>query len=219
MGDSLWANRRAAGLELATLLQRWADQAQSTTVIGLPRGGVAVAAAVAEQLHLPLGCWAVRKLSRPLAPEYAVGALAAGGVVVWNPTAISRGNISQREQQQLINAATAEVERRQQRFGQSDARTLQGRRLLVVDDGIATGMTVRAALQALRQCQPSELVLAVPVLDRQLVSELQPLVDAVIAVVAVDNLMAVGTFYDDFRQLSDTDVVNLLAEAKDRATT
>lgn len=214
MGASpfLWANRHAAGLELATLLQRWADQPQSTTVIGLPRGGVAVAAAVAQTLHLPLGSWAVRKLATPLQPEYAIGALAAGGVVVWNREALAAHRISPHEQQQLVAAASTEVERRQQRYGQLNPNHLRGRRLIVVDDGIATGMTVRAALQALRQRFPAELVLAVPVLDRRLVEELKPLVDALVAVVAVDNLRAVGAFYADFGQLSDDEVITLLGE-------
>ena len=213
----LWSNRHAAGLELAALLQRWADQSQNTTVIGLPRGGVAVAAAVAQTLHLPLASWAVRKLAMPLEPEYAIGALASGGVVVWNREALVASHLSQHEQQQLVEVASSELKRRQQRFGQLEAKALLGRRLLVVDDGIATGMTVRAALQALRHCRPAELVLAVPVLDRRLLEELRPLVDALIAVVAVDNLRAVGAFYADFHQLSDDDVMALLAASNANA--
>ena len=212
----LWANRQAAGHELAALLTPWANRGQSTTVIGLPRGGVAVAAAVAERLHLPLGSWAVRKLASPKQPEYALGALAAGGVVVWNPAALACGELNPGLQQQLIEVAESEVKRRQQCFGQDDGKSLRGRHLLVVDDGIATGMTVRAALQALRQCHPAELVLAVPVLDRELVAQLRPLVDQLIAVVAVDHLRAVGAFYADFSQLSDNEVVALLQQARER---
>lgn len=216
LSTPLWANREAAGYELAALLTAWADRGRSTSVIGLPRGGVAVAAAVAERLHLPLGSWAVRKLASAAAPEYALGALAAGGVVVWNPTALASGQLSPVVQHQLIEAAAPEVTRRQQCFGQGDGQSLRGRQLLVVDDGIATGMTVRAALQALRRCQPAELVLAVPVLDRELVADLRPLVDALISVVAVENLRAVGNFYADFNQLSDNDVTALLQQARQR---
>ena len=210
----LWPDRWAAGLELAQSLQAWAGQAETTTVIGLPRGGVVVAAAVAERLRLPLASWAVRKLARANEPEYAVGALAPGNVVVWNPAALAAGTLTPLEQQQLVAAATPELKRRSIRFGDPDGQTLQGRRLLVVDDGIATGMTVRAALQSLRQWEPKELVLAVPVLDQSLVNQLRPLVDALVAVVAVDHLRAVGVFYDHFEQLRDEDVIALLQRAR-----
>jgi predicted phosphoribosyltransferase len=212
----LWRNRQAAGLALADHLQPWRDQPHSTIVIGLPRGGVAVGAAVAEQLHLPLMSWEVRKITQPEEPEYAVGAIACGGAVVWNPAAIAAGALGDGERRLLVAAAARELERRRLLFGDPSAAQLHGKRLIVVDDGIATGMTVRAALQALRQLGPLELVLAVPVLDRQLLPELQPLVDHLIAVLAVDGLRAVGTFYDDFGQLDDGAVLDLLHQARQR---
>ena len=135
----LWKDRRAAGLQLAERLLPWALQAQTTTVIGLPRGGVVVAAAVAEQLQLPLASWSVRKLALPTAPEYALGALAAPDVVVWNPGAWHSARLNAAQQQALVEAARPELERRRQRFGDPDPAALRGRRLLVVDDGIATG--------------------------------------------------------------------------------
>ncbi len=206
----LWKDRRAAGLQLAERLRPWAHQAQTTTVIGLPRGGVAVAAAVAEQLQLPLASWSVRKLALPSAPEYALGALAAPDVVVWNPRAWGATRLNAAQQQALVDAARPELERRRQRFGDPDPAALRGRHLIVVDDGIATGMTVRAALQALRHCDPAELVLAVPVLDQRLVDSLSPLVDALVAVAIVSGLRAVGDYYDDFSQVSDPMVEQLL---------
>ena len=210
---SLWSDRRAAGLELAQRLGAWANQAGSTTVIGLPRGGIAVAAAVAQELNLPLASWSVRKLARASAPEYAVGALAPGGVVLWNPAAPATAALSVQERQQLVSEATSELKRRALRFGDPDSSSLKGRRLIVVDDGVATGMTVRVALQSLRRCEPQQLVLAVPVLDRSLIPQLRPLVDALVTVVAVDGLRAVGAFYDDFAQLSDEAVETLLRQA------
>lgn len=211
---SLWSDRRAAGLELAQLLQPWADCGASTTVIGLPRGGIAVAAAVAQELNLPLASWSVRKLARASQPEYALGALAPGGVVLWNPAARAAAELSPEERQQLVAEATSELKRRALRFADPDATALKGRHLIVVDDGIATGMTVRAALQSLRQCEPQQLVLAVPVLDRSLMPQLRPLVDALVSVVAVDGLRAVGAFYDNFEQLSDDAVQTLLHQAR-----
>lgn len=206
----LWQDRRAAGLQLAEHLRPWAQRAQTTTVIGLPRGGVAVAAAVAEQLQLPLASWSVRKLALPTSPEYALGALAAPDVVIWNPGAWGAARLNAAQRQALVDAARPELERRRQRFGDPDPAALRGRHLIVVDDGIATGMTVRAALQALRRCEPAELVLAVPVLDQCLVSALSPLVDALIAVAIVGGLEAVGCYYHDFSQVSDRTVEQLL---------
>ena len=206
----LWKDRRAAGLQLAERLRPWAHQARTTTVIGLPRGGVAVAAAVAEQLQLPLASWSVRKLALPSAPEYALGALAAPDVVVWNPGAWGAARLNAAQQQALVDAARPELDLRRLRFGDPDPAALHGRHLIVVDDGIATGMTVRAALQALRRCEPAELVLAVPVLDQRLVSALTPLVNALIAVAIVSGLRAVGEYYDDFSQVSDREVEQLL---------
>ena len=206
----LWQDRRAAGVRLAERLRPWADQAQATTVIGLPRGGVAVGAAVAEQLRLPLASWSVRKLTLPAAPEYALGALAAPDVVVWNPAAWGTARLNAAQRQALVEAARPELERRRQRFGDPDPTVLRGRHLIVVDDGIATGMTVRAALQALRNCGPAELVLAVPVLDQQLVGVLTPMVDALIALALVHDLKTVGQYYNDFSQLSDRTVEQLL---------
>lgn len=216
MSLPLWRDRDAAGQDLALALRHWAGQARNTTVIGLPRGGVAVAATVAEQLQLPLCSWAVRKLARPSAPEYAVGAIASGGCVVWNPAALIDGSLDAQEQQHLIDSATPELERRAELFGDPAADRLQGRRLLVIDDGIATGMTVRAALQSLRSCEPSQLVLAVPVLDRSLLPQLRPLVDVLIATAIVDRLRAVGAFYEDFAQLDDLTVIRLLQAARIR---
>jgi putative phosphoribosyl transferase len=209
----LWKDRRAAGLELAERLRPWAQQALTTTVIGLPRGGVAVAAAVAERLQLPLASCSVRKLALPAAPEYALGALAGQGVVVWNPASWGPARLSEGQRQALVDAARPELERRRQRFADPEPSSLRGRSLIVVDDGIATGMTVLAALQALRRCEPAELVLAVPVLDQRLVSELSPLVDALVAVAIVNGLRAVGDYYDDFSQVSDR-MVELLLQTK-----
>lgn len=206
----LWPDRWTAGIALAERLQRWRDGSDTTTVIGLPRGGVAVAAAVAQQLHLPLRCWSVRKLASPQEPEFALGAIASGGTVVWNQAALARTTLSRVEQERLVAAAMPELRRRQRLFGEARPADLGGRDVIVVDDGIATGMTVRAALLALRRCQPAHLVLAVPVLDAELVDALRPLVDELVAVIAVPGLYAVGAFYDDFSQLSDADVQALL---------
>ncbi|MEB3172801.1 MAG: phosphoribosyltransferase family protein [Cyanobacteriota bacterium] len=209
-----WSDRTAAGVALARLLEAWRGRHDDTTLIGLPRGGIAVAAAAAQELQLPLASWAVRKLVVPSQSEYAIGALAAGDTVVWNTAALRQFGLSPERQQQCIAAERPELMRRQRLYGDPPAASLRGRQLIVIDDGIATGMTVQAALQALQHTEPQALVLAVPVLDRQVVQTLQPLVDQLITIEVVDDLQAVGAYYDDFSQLTDDAVLALLAHAK-----
>jgi putative phosphoribosyl transferase len=214
MATICWSDRWAAGVALAQQLGHWHHRHGAATVIGLPRGGVVVAAAVARDLNLPLASWAVRKLALPAAPEYAVGALAAGPVVVWNRSSGVLERLSQVQRDALVAAALPDLERRQQRFGDPTAAELQGRQLLVVDDGIATGMTVEAALTSLRRVQPARLVLAVPVVDQRLIPHLSAQVDELITLVAAQDLRAVGAFYNNFAQVDDAAVEELLARGR-----
>lgn len=171
-----------------------------------------MAAAVAQELQLPLATWSVRKLAHPAAPEYAIGAMAPFGVVLWDPVAVRRCGLSPEQQQGLLEEQRQELERRQLLYGDPSAESLRGRHLLVIDDGIATGLTVRAALHSLRGTEPASLLLAVPVVDRRVVPQLQPLVDELVALAVVDRLRAVGEWFGHFEQLSDQQVLALLAQ-------
>ena len=209
-----WSDRTAAGVELAARLEPWRHQAESTVLVALPRGGVAVAAEIARQLHLPLTTWAVRKLALPTNPEFAIGALAPGDVVLWDP-ATSRGLINDPDlRRTILERETRELQRRQQVFGDAPAELLRNRQLIVVDDGIATGLTVRAALLSLRQLRPERLILAVPVVATRVLQQLRGLVDDAVVLAAVDDLIAVGCHYFRFEQLSDAEVINLLAACR-----
>jgi len=208
----LWRDREAAGRELAG---RWLSLKgrPDTLLIGLPRGGVAVAAAMADVLELPLGTWAVRKIADPAWPEFAIGAVAPGGVVLWGePGAEALRNNDQLRQ--LVRQQQAELLRRQNRYGDPDPRSLAGLHLVVVDDGIATGLTARAALVSLRRLAPASLNLAVPVVDRRVVPDLEPLVDQLEVLAMVTHLEAVGQWYERFEQLDDTAVLALLARSR-----
>jgi putative phosphoribosyl transferase len=209
----LWRDRREAGRQLARLLAAWRGHPQAL-VIGLPRGGVAVAAEVAEQLHLPLATWAVRKLAHPAAPEVAVGAIAPGGVLIWDEPYLRQVHLDPLLRRQLVAQQDDELRRRQRLFGDPLVSSLRGRPLLVVDDGVATGLTVRAALQSLRQATPSHLVLAVPVIDQLVAARLRPLVDDLVALAEVDGLLAVGAWYERFEQLDDAQVKALMDAGK-----
>jgi putative phosphoribosyl transferase len=207
----LWRDRKAAGRELA---EHWADLRgrKDTLLIGLPRGGVAVGAAMADVLALPLATWAVRKITAPDWPEVAIGAVAPGGVVLWGLPEQDTG-LSHQQLAQLVRQQQAELLRRQSRYGDPDPRSLAGLHLVVVDDGIATGLTARAALLSLRRLGPASLGLAVPVVDRRLVPELEPLVDRLEILAVVPHLQAVGPWYERFEQLDDSTVIQLLAMA------
>lgn len=209
----IWSDRAAAGQELAARLHAWAHR-RDTTLVALPRGGVAVAAEIAQALELPLTTWAVRKLALPTSPEFAIGAIAPGGVVLWDP-ASSRGLINYPDLRRLIlEREGQELQRRQRLFADAQPEQLRGRQLILVDDGIATGLTVRAALLSLRQLQPEGLILAVPVVTHRVLQQLRTLVNGAVALAPVDDLLAVGCHYRRFEQLSDNDVLHLLASCR-----
>jgi len=206
----LWTNRHQAGLALADAFTDRQGLGQDTILLGLPRGGVPVAAAMAARLRLPLTTWSVRKVADPAWPELAIGAVAAGGVVVWRDGEGAIRRATTATMHGWLRAQQQELRRRQLLFGDPPAEQLRGRHLIVVDDGIATGMTVKAALLSLRQLEPASLDLAVPVVDRNVAAELSPLVDRLVALAVVDDLEAVGLWYVHFEQLGDEQVLALL---------
>ena len=206
-----WDSRQAAGLALAERLRAWRDH-PGALVIGLPRGGVVVAAEVASALHLPLASWAVRKLGHPADPEVAIGAIAPGGVVLWDLPCLRRLGLSPQQQARLVADQRRELERRQCLFGDPGVAVLRDRPLLVVDDGVATGLTVRAALASLRQGQPRRLVLAVPVIDGAVATSLEPALDGLVALARLRSLRSVGGCYRHFDQVGDATVLALLAQ-------
>ena len=212
----LWPSRREAGQALAQRLRAWRDQ-PGALVIGLPRGGMAVAAELAAALRLPLASWAVRKLGHPADPEVAIGAIAPGGVLLWDRASLHQLGLSAKQQAQLLADQQRELERRRQLFGDPEPATLRDRALLVVDDGVATGLTVRAALASLRQCKPRRLVLAVPVIDVAVATSLEPALDGLVALARVRGLRSVGAWYHHFGQLDDSAVLALLAAHRGQA--
>ena len=142
----------------------------------------------------------------------AIGAVAPGGVVLWGAAEQATG-LSQRQLAQLVRQQQAELQRRQSRYGDPDPRSLAGLHLVVVDDGIATGLTAKAALLSLRRLGPASLGLAVPVVDRRLVPELEALVERLEILAVVPHLESVGPWYGRFEQLNDNAVIQLLARA------
>jgi len=202
-------NRAQAGAELAELLGAY--RGVDGVVLGLPRGGVPVAAPVASALGLPLDAYVVRKLGVPGHEELAMGAIATGGVVVWNEDVLEMVRVSDERRQAAVARERAELERREIAYrGDRPPLVVRDRVMLVVDDGLATGATMAAAVAALKADAPASIVVAVPVAPLAAVQAFESVVDDVVVVAVPDHFGAVGEWYDDFRATSDDEVVALL---------
>jgi putative phosphoribosyl transferase len=207
-----FANRREAGRALAEQLSHYRGAA-GLLVLALPRGGVAVGFEVAAALQAPLDVFVVRKLGFPGHEEFAIGAIASGGVQVLNETAA--GQVSHENLATVVAREQAELQRREALYrGERPPLELAGRTVIVVDDGLATGATMRAALQAVRQRQPARLIAAAPVGARDTCMALRGEADEVVCAATPEPFRAVGLWYRDFPQASDEEVRRLLAQAQ-----
>jgi predicted phosphoribosyltransferase len=203
-------DRTNAGQRLADLLRRY-EGLDDGIVLGLPRGGVPVASAVASSLGLPLDVAIVRKLGVPGYPEVAFGAIASGGIEVLNPSVIASAHIDEASIERVRLEQSLELARRERAYrGDRPALQLTGRTVIVVDDGTATGATMRAAVEALRAAEPERIIVAVGVAPPDVVRQLNKLADEVVAVLTPRNFMAVGAWFDDFTQTTDSEVIELL---------
>ncbi len=209
---SLFLDRADAGRRLARALAGYKDM--HPVILALPRGGVTVAAEVAAALQAPLDLLIVRKVGVPMQPELAMGAVVDGRqpIVVRNEEVIRLAGVTEAEFEAACAAEIAEIERRRRRYLAGRRRAaIEGQVVVVVDDGIATGASVRAALRALRSRGPKELVLAVPVAPPDARDMLRGDADAFICLETPPRFGAIGYFYDDFTQVSDEEVVATLA--------
>ncbi|HEY6022629.1 MAG TPA: phosphoribosyltransferase [Pseudolabrys sp.] len=214
-----FTDRNDAGQQLARALASY--KGRRPVVLALPRGGVPVAAKVAEALDAPLDLLLVRKIGVPFQPELAMGAVVDGvsPVTVRNDDVISLSGVTEQEFAAARDRELAEIERRRKTYiGSRPHPDLAGHVVIVVDDGIATGATTRAALQALRLRKPSKLVLAVPVAPTDTLRALKDEADEIVCLEDYENFGAIGLFYSDFRQVSDGEVIELLARHPVKAT-
>ncbi len=212
--EILFEDRRDAGRRLAERLAPYAEE--RPVVFALPRGGVPVGAEVSRSLGAPLEVIVSRKLGAPGQPEFGIGAVTPGGVRVLNERTVRALGIEEDYLQMVSTRELAEAERRLRLF-RGEGRPypdLEGRTAILVDDGLATGVTARAALLALRRMNPQRLVLAVPVCAVQTAELLRPETDELICLLAPADLEAVGLWYRNFEQTSDEEVVRLLEQAR-----
>lgn len=211
----LFRDRTEAGRVLAGKLMRYANR-PDVLVLALPRGGVPVAYEVAQALHVPLDVFLVRKLGVPGREELAMGAIASGGLRVLNEDVVRALDIPEEEIERIAAAEGQELERRERAYRDDrPVPDVRGRIIILVDDGLATGSTMRAAVAALRQRQPARIVVAVPVGSADTCAEFQSEADEAVCARTPEPFYAVGLWYDDFSQTSDEEVHKLLEGAAD----
>src|ERR1051325_6549007 len=211
--EGAFPNRAEAGRLLAVKLSKYSGR-DDVIVLGLPRGGVPVAYEVAQALRVPLDVFIVRKLGVPGFEELAAGAIASGGVRVLNPDVLN----ALPNAEEIVDAVTqreiAELERREQEYRDNrPAPELREKTVILIDDGLATGATMRAAVKALRQRGAAEIVVAVPVGPPDTCREFEDVADEVVCASAPESFQAVGQYYEDFSQTSDDEVRALRARA------
>ncbi len=210
----IFQDRESAGRQLAGRLERYRDD-RTALILALPRGGVAVAFPVSLVLRLPLDVFITRKLGAPGNPEYAIGAVAETGTVFYNKAALALYSLSQRDLDAAIQVQRDEIARRQRLYRKGrPAPVLTGRTIILVDDGLATGATFFASVEAIRSSNPCRLIGAVPVGPRETIEEATGLVDEMVVLSIPEGFFAVGQAYIDFTQVEDADVVRYLDAAE-----
>jgi predicted phosphoribosyltransferase len=208
-----YRDRREAGKSLAELLRGYAGR-DDVVVLALPRGGVPVGYEVAKALRAPLDVFTVRKLGVPGNPELAMGAIATGGLLVLDQQLIQMLGIDRSELERAVTAELRELERREAAYrGERAPPDLTGKTVILVDDGLATGSTMRAAALAVRRLNPARIVVAVPVAAEETCDAFRDVVEEIVCGITPRPFQAVGIWYDDFTQTSDEEVRELLARA------
>lgn len=211
----IYTDRREAGLALGQKLKEYAGRAD-TVVLALPRGGLPVAREVADALDAPLDIFLVRKLGVPWQPELAFGAIASGGVIVFNEDLTRSLRLSDAAIAEVVDRERAELERRERLYrNDRPALDLTGKTVIIVDDGLATGATMRAAVKAVKKLGPAKIIAAAPVASRSTCEELSGQPDVLcICGVEPEPFYGVGMWYRDFSQTTDEEVRTLLAAAR-----
>jgi putative phosphoribosyl transferase len=209
----IFADRIEAGRKLAEKLEAYANRTD-VVVLGIPRGGVTVAFEVAARLHAPLDVFLLRKLGVPGQEELAFGAIASGGVRYLDKEIVETVGISDEEIERVTSMELKELQRREQAFRSGrPALNVQGKTVIVVDDGIATGSSMSAGIKALRQLRPGRMVIAVPVAPDRTCKRLASEVDELVCLQTPLSFHAIGQFYEDFLQVPDEEVIELLKRA------
>ncbi|HEV2577069.1 MAG TPA: phosphoribosyltransferase [Acidobacteriaceae bacterium] len=216
----MFADRIDAGQRLGATLRGFIREecaGEDTVVLALPRGGVPLGYEVAKALDAPLDVFVVRKLGAPMQPELAMGAIASGGVRVINEEIVRALHVTPQQMEETAQREGQELERREHAYrGNRAPLDVTGRCVLLVDDGVATGYTMRAAVEALRQLHPKEIIVAVPVAAKETCEQLKRHADAIVCLFTPFDFVAVGQWYRRFEQTSDDEVRLLLERAAEQ---
>jgi predicted phosphoribosyltransferase len=210
----IFYDRHDAGKQLGEVLKEMEIE-DDILVLALPRGGVPVGYEVARALGVPLDVWVTRKIGAPGNPEFAIGAVASDGTLILDEEVVEQLNIPREYIDAEVERQLAEIERRMKlyRKGRPMPR-IEGRTIILTDDGVATGSTVRASLEALRKHNPKQLILAVGVGPPSTIRQLEEVADQVVVLATPEPFWAVGRFFRHFEQTSDEEVIRLLEEAR-----
>lgn len=207
-------DRADAGRFLARSLGRYAER-EDVLVLGLPRGGVPVAYEVAKAIGAPMDVFIVRKLGLPWHQELAMGAIASGGALLVDSDVVRQFDVSERQIEQVVATEQRELERRERQYrGDRPSVDVRGRTVVLVDDGLATGSSMRVAVAALREEKPERIVVAVPIAPADTCRMLRDEADDVVCALTPEPFYAVGLWYDDFTQTSDDEVHRLLESSR-----
>jgi predicted phosphoribosyltransferase len=209
----IFKDRRDAGKQLAKALIQFAEQ-PDLMVLALPRGGVPVAYEIAEALNASLDVFVVRKLGVPTHEELAMGAIASGGTLIINRNIVEAFGIDESRLEQVAQRELIELTRREKAYrGEREPLVVKGKRVILVDDGLATGASMRAAIEALKKLRPSWLIVAVPTGPRDVCRQISGEVDEIICMTQPEPYDSVGAWYTDFSQTDDDEVRELLSSA------
>lgn len=213
-----YLNRQQAGKTLAQELLDYADN-PNVLILALPRGGVPIGFEIAKQLHTPLNVFIVRKLGIPGYEELAMGAIASNNIIYLNQNIINQLGINQADLAEVIQKENKELARREAAYrGHQPLHSLQDKIIILVDDGIATGATMAIAIKALRKLKPKNIIVAVPVAEKEISKEISSLVDKLVCPLHPEPFQAVGSWYHYFDQTSDEEVKTLLKKANEYLT-
>lgn len=215
---AMFKDRNDGGRQLAKKLEIYAGRSD-VIVLGLPRGGVPVAFEVAKALGVPLDVWVVRKLGVPGHEELAMGAIASGGRRVLNDSVVQMIGISDEAIAEVAAQEQRELERRERVYrGDRPPLEVEGQTVILVDDGLATGASMRAAVRALRAQNPAHIIVAVPTAAPQTCAEFEDEVDEIVCAITPQPFKGVGAWYEDFSQTTDEEVRNILRRSMKQAT-
>lgn len=212
----MYQSRTAAGQLLAEELSRLT--LLRPCLLAIPRGGVVVAAPVADRLNLCLDVLITKKIGHPQNPEVAIGAMMPDGTAIWNESLLSQTKLHKEQLQILVGKKYREIQQRLITYTESDSTVpkIRNKTVIVIDDGIATGYTIQAAIRWLKSFHPAKIILAVPVAPPDVLAELSILIDQIVCPLQPSDFQAVGMYYQNFSQNTDTEVISILHELKVR---